>query len=106
MLIQRSDWPSPEANSTTSTLGRSGSDGRVTTPPRVRAVRLRRGLGRLGMGTSRLGGHRRQHENSLWNAVYLRLAVSRTVAKVIDHIAGHIQRGGGTGPLKPRQPPA
>ena len=32
MLIQRSDRPSSDANSTTSTLGRSGSDGRVDDP--------------------------------------------------------------------------
>src|SRR4051794_41841052 len=58
MLIQRSRWPS-RTSSTISTLGASGSCGRATTPPRDRAVRRRRGLGRFGTGTSRLVG---QHE--------------------------------------------
>src|SRR5918994_2880204 len=57
MLIQRSAWPSAGAPSMISTFGRSGSAGRPTTAPRDRAARRKRGLGRLGIGTSRLVDH-------------------------------------------------
>ena len=73
--------------------------------PRDRAVRRRRGFGRFGIGTSRLVG---QHRGSLRAdctcAGGLALASGTSLAIVPAHIAGHIQRGGGTGPLKPRQP--
>src|SRR6476469_8671348 len=87
-----------------STFGVSGSGGRAMLP-RDRAVRRRRGFGRFGIGTSRLVG---QHRGSLRCELYLRrwtwLASGTSLAIVPAHIAGHIQRGGGTGPLKPRQP--
>src|SRR5919199_3055832 len=111
MLIQRR-WRPSRTSSTTSTLGASGSCGRATTPPRDRAVRRRRGLGRFGTGTSRLVA---QHLGiPLHSEVYLRgrRDRSRRLRAVGDRwyggldIAGHIQRGGGTGPVKPRQPPA
>src|SRR2546421_8928236 len=43
--------------STVSTAGVSGSAGRETTSPRARANRPKRGLGRLGIGTSRVVVH-------------------------------------------------
>src|SRR5205085_4849982 len=85
MLIQRR-----ASCSTTSTAGVSGS-GVATTSPRVRAERPKRGLGKLGTGTEGVVG---RHRCSARKQVYLRLVYTRP----------RIQRGGGTGPVKPRQP--
>jgi hypothetical protein len=64
------------------------------------AARARRpnGLrGRLGIArTERLVGRRHQARNCT--------SSGRGFATLSDHIAGRIQRGGGTGPMKPRQP--
>src|SRR4051794_33949259 len=109
MLIQRSVWPST-TSSTISTFGASGSCGRAETAPRDRAVRRRRGLGRFGTGTSRLvAQHRFTPPTSLpgQRTANPRVAYGSAGidAMVRRYIAGHIQRGGGTGPMKPRQPP-
>src|SRR5882762_8455107 len=45
-----------------STLGVSGSTGRVATSPRARADRPKRGLGRLGIRTSRVVAHQIRSE--------------------------------------------
>src|SRR5919199_1515841 len=110
MLIQRSGRPS-RTSSTISTFGASGSCGRATTPPRDRAVRRRRGLGRFGTGTSRLVA-----QHGIRSTKQSTCAVGAIGPRGFQaggdrwyggrHIAGHIQRGGGTGPVKPRQPPA
>src|SRR4051812_19996115 len=89
MLIQRR----PPA-SISSTFGVSGASGGPTEGPRPRAPRRRRG--RFGIGTSRLVGQGHVQAS-------IRLQESVSLPK---YIAGHIQRGGGTGPTKPRQPPA
>src|SRR5919202_1209315 len=104
MLIQRSERPSAVA-SAISTLGASGSWGRATTAPRDRAVRRRRGLGRFGTGTSRLVAHH-GHIRSRAKSTCRMTPARPPGCYAPRHIAGHIQRGGGTGPLKPRQPPA
>src|SRR3954466_4316619 len=91
MLIQRR----PVA-SMISTRGVSGSGGNGTTAPLARAALRRRGLGSEGIGTERVVGQR--HKGSPRKTVYLLL--------FFRDIAGHIQRGGGTGPMKPRQPPS
>src|SRR3954471_18675445 len=109
MLIHRRVWPS-RTSSTISTLGASGSCGRAPTAPRDRAVRRRRGLGRFGTGTSRLVA---QHGFAPhWILPVRRTDPSTRAFRSVAadwyggrHIAGHIQRGGGTGPAKPRQPP-
>ena len=65
------------------------------------------------MGTSRVVAHRRRHRGFVHAAVYPPHADSvnarvrgacRYPARP-QHIAVRIERGGGTGPLKPRQPP-
>src|SRR3954451_13433445 len=109
MLIHRSVWPS-RTSSTISTLGASGSCGRAPTAPRDRAVRRRRGLGRFGTGTSRLVAQHEVHSTTDSTRVPDRSVHPgfRSVGAGWyggRHIAGHIQRGGGTGPMKPRQPP-
>src|SRR3954469_22655088 len=109
MLIHRSERPSTLA-SAISTLGASGSWGRATTAPRDRAVRRRRGLGRFGTGTSRLVAQHGSHSTTDSTRVPDRSVHPgfRSVGAGWyggRHIAGHIQRGGGTGPMKPRQPP-
>src|SRR3954451_15716065 len=90
MLIQRRP-----STSTTSTFGVSGCSTGATTSPRVRDQRRSLGFGTLGMGTSGLVG---THG--------LKRILASTARDNLPHdIAGHIQRGGGTGPMKPRQPP-
>src|SRR5205807_9488177 len=87
--------------STVSTWGVSGSAGRETTSPRARADRPKRGLGRLGIGTSRVVAHRFAPGPSV---PAFRLASAVPLAILPRHIVVRIQRGGGTGPMKPRQP--
>src|SRR3954464_14818806 len=105
MLIQRS----PSA-STTSTFGVSGSTTCAMPSVRERAARRRGGRGSLGMATEGLvdgrdhgeaqstgrasGFRRKQGACSLESGCY-----------GSGDIAVHVQRGGGTGPMKPRQPP-
>ena len=80
-----------------STRGASGSGGNGTTAPRARAALRRRGLGSEGIGTERVVGQRHEGFASKWSV---------PLAILPRDIAGHIQRGGGTGPMKPRQPPS
>src|SRR3954470_12568756 len=105
MLIQRRP-----SLSTTSTLGVSGSATCAMPSVRERAARRRGGGGSLGMATEGLvdgrdhddtqstgrhgGGRHKVAACSLKSGCYRS-----------DHIAVHVQRGGGTGPMKPRQPP-
>src|SRR3954449_347356 len=89
MLIQRR----PGA-STISTRGSSESGVASTTARERRPNGLR---GRLGMPeTERLVGRRHQ----AWKFI----GPGQVFATLTDYIAGRIQRGGGTGPMKPRQP--
>src|SRR3954468_22711625 len=89
MLIQRR----PGA-STISTRGSSESGVASTTARERRPNGLR---GRLGMPeTERLVGRRHKAPNSIGRG--------QVFATLPDYIAGRIQRGGGTGPMKPRQP--
>ena len=55
------------------------------------------------MGTERVV-EGRHADPSIGHGPARRLATCRGPARVPRHIAGHIQRGGGTGPMKPRQP--
>src|SRR6185503_16217503 len=91
MLIQRR----PSA-SMISTFGVSGAGGAAATSPRVRVQRRSLGFGTLGMGTSGLVASHGNRDRSL---------PSTPGGNLPRYIAGRIQRGGGTGPMKPRQPP-
>src|SRR5215208_5982284 len=99
MLIQRR----PGA-STISTRGSSRSGARSAT--RDRAARRPKGdRGRLGMArTERLVGRRQHHVKDSTRPADLPAQAADSVATIRRYIAVRIQRGGGTGPLKPRQP--
>src|SRR4029077_16029597 len=83
--------------STISTRGASGSAAPTATP-RAREDRRKRGLGREGMlRTERVVGQGHLDAHCTGATSVDRLLATRH--------SWHIQRGGGTGPMKPRQPP-
>src|SRR4051794_8468474 len=105
MLIHRR----PSA-STMSTLGVSGSTTCAMPSARERAARRRGGRGSLGMTTEGLIDGR--DHNTLestgrhgGDAPLMAACSLKSPCYRSDHIAVHVQRGGGTGPMKPRQPP-
>src|SRR3954465_1748473 len=107
MLIQRRS-----SSSTISTRGSAGPWGSTT--PRARAARRKRGLGRLGIGSKWVVQHgisQSCRKPSLPSRYGGEFGFGRCIPAWLSLFCGaditaRIERGGGNGPLKPRQPPS
>src|SRR5215217_1876470 len=106
MLIQRRLGASTVSTPDSSSSGTRESAARVRAPRRPNGL-----LGRLGMAeTERVVGRKQHHALNSTRTPEFRHPVdyalrnAEAFATVAPHIAVRIKRGGGIGPVKPRQP--